>query len=207
MRSSGYFLFFQTVLLTGFLVVILLPSARAQWELQKEEAGIQVFTRKVNNSSFKASKAEGIISADPESIASELKKGDRFSEWLPKTDGSEILARENEYEYYVYLTHPAPWPVSDRDEIVHYRFEKKADGSFYVYLRGVSDYLPEKPDYVRIPYSKGQWQLIPLGNGSTRVILINHFDPGGTVPAYLLNRSIIDSPIETISRLRERVEK
>jgi hypothetical protein len=205
MRSGPDYPFLHLILLIG-LNTLFLPSGTAQWELQKEKDGISVFTRKVDNSPFKASKAVAVIEASPDRIVSELKKGNQLAAWLPKTDQSTILHWSNPDEYFAYFTHPAPWPVSDRDEIIHYRFEEKEDGSFHIYLRGVADYLPPKSDYVRIPYSKGQWQLLPFEGNKTQITLINHFDPGGTVPAYLLNSSVIDSPIETINNLKKRLQ-
>lgn len=53
---------------------------------------------------------------------------------------------------------------------------------------------------------EGFWKLVPKGD-TTEVTYQVHTEPGGSVPAMVANKFVVDSPFNTLKQLRERAEK
>jgi hypothetical protein len=58
-----------------------------------------------------------------------------------------------------------------------------------------------------MPVADGYWQLTELENGDIRVVLEQLSDPGGGIPAWLINMFIVQSPYKTLYNLREIVQQ
>jgi hypothetical protein len=69
------------------------------------------------------------------------------------------------------------------------------------------DYIPEKKGVVRLPEGRGLWVFTPLENGKTEVYHRFGGDPGGNIPAWIVNMFLVDGPHKTILGLQEKVEK
>jgi hypothetical protein len=54
---------------------------------------------------------------------------------------------------------------------------------------------------------KAQWTITPLKDGSLSLEYQLLVDPGGSVPAWLVNLAVVDGPFETMSALREKVKE
>ncbi|MBZ4171030.1 hypothetical protein JYG45_24340, partial [Escherichia fergusonii] len=63
-------------------------------------------------------------------------------------------------------------------------------------------YLPEKKNIVRIQQSSGKWLISPLNNGLTRIEYVLQVDPGGWLPAWLVNLFAARGPYESFKNLR-----
>ena len=53
----------------------------------------------------------------------------------------------------------------------------------------------------------GFWKIKDLKNGKLVIAHQFYADPGGVVPAWIINKRTIDSPIKTIKTLRKLIKK
>ena len=53
----------------------------------------------------------------------------------------------------------------------------------------------------------GFWKLVPKGDNLTEVTYQVHTEPGGSVPALIANKFVVDAPFKTLQGLKERAEK
>jgi hypothetical protein len=60
---------------------------------------------------------------------------------------------------------------------------------------------------VRINDYRQTWTIIPAGNELTHIVLEGFVDPAGSIPKWISNMLIIESPIKAISGLREAVTR
>jgi hypothetical protein len=67
--------------------------------------------------------------------------------------------------------------------------------------------IPERNDMVRIKDYRQTWTIIPRGNEMTHVVLEGFVDPAGTIPRWISNMLIIETPIKAISGLKEAIKK
>ena len=67
--------------------------------------------------------------------------------------------------------------------------------------------VPEKKNIVRVSSSSGKWTITPLPNKAVRIDYILETDPGGALPAWLVNLFVTKGPLETFRKLKQQVEK
>ena len=200
------------------IVLILLPiialwelSAYSQgkWVLEKKKAGIQIFLREVAGSGLK--EFRGVTCLQNTRLASLVKLLDdteSYTEWLHKCKEAKLLKRISERERITYLVIDSPWPIRDRDSINYSIIHQDVKSlAIRIQIIGKKDFIGEKSGLVRIPMMKGYWLFKPLKDGTTMVVYQMHSDPGGSIPHWLANSSVIDIPYCTLLKLRAIVKK
>ena len=91
----------------------------AKWKLAKNKKGVKVYTRKVEGISFKEYKGVTTIKtslARLVALAADIEAG---PDWIDTCSKGELLKQVNPRESYTYSLNGAPWPVRDRDAVVH----------------------------------------------------------------------------------------
>ena len=177
------------------------------WVLEKDKDNIKVWTKETETSNIKSFKAVTIISASVAQMAAVLNDVEAYPKWMADLESTEILNEISENECYYYFEVDAPWPVSNRDNVVHFELTYNNDNSgFKVDVTGMADYIEEKQDIVRIPKSIGTWQITSISEEKTEVVFEYAADPGGKLPAWAINLFIVDGPFKTLSNLREYVK-
>lgn len=191
------------IMLSFLIVFSLISFTFDDWSLEKDDAGIKVYTRIVDGSDLKEYRAETIVYASVDDITTLLKQPSLSSSWMEGCSSSKLLKQLKDNEFIGYYYNPAPWPVKDRDSISKMKFEKQSNGSVKVIIEGLPDYIPEKSGVVRVPYLKGFWELIPQDNDKTKIIQQVHASPGGSIPSWLANSSVVDIPFKTFINLKQ----
>lgn len=181
-------------------------SEQNDWEVAVSQEGITVYTREVEGSSMKAAKSVLTIDVNKEKVADALRDVASQKEWMATIVETRMLEKLSDDEYYAYYRVDAPWPVSQRDIISHYNVEEKPSGEILFDVEGAPDYIDEKEDIVRIQETTSSWRIIPQEGNSVKVIYRYHAEPGGSIPSWLANQAVTDTPFETVKNLRERLE-
>ena len=196
-------------LLSATLLIGLLASqttfAQDGWSLARQADGIKVYVRNVDGSPLREFRGEVQIKATPDDVVKVLRDADAYRQWMPDVAASELL-KATATEQFHYLDNKAPWPVSNRDGIYHFTYTKAGDGAVTVRVEAVPDYLPLREGKVRIPQAKGQWKLVPDADG-VNVTYQMHASPGGAIPDWLANRTVVDTPYGTLKALRSRLQE
>ncbi|MEM9722753.1 MAG: START domain-containing protein [Bacteroidota bacterium] len=199
----GIFLF-----ITFFLFPHRIFSQESDWKLEKNQAGIQVYTRLVEDLPYKAFRAIVEINCDTRRLIQELKDIQSFPKWYHMLTSGDRFEQLSEDEGYCYITLDMPWPVSDRDNVFHYQWEYfPAENRVFMTSESRSDYRPAKAAYIRIPYSLSTWEIISLGPEKVRLIHEAQADPGGSIPSWLANSFVTDGPYKSLFNLRKRIEE
>jgi hypothetical protein len=193
------------------LIILIFNSvfliAQENWNLERDRQGIKVFTRKSAKNSMKDSRAELIVKGTPDNIINEFRNIMNHKNWMHRISTSEMIKKVSNNEFYAYYVASAPWPVSDRDAVVHYFIKKEPNGNYIIYARGKPEMIPHKDGKVRIPKLDSIWEITALPNGYSKIVYTTSSEPGGNVPVWLTNSSATDAPFETVSRLKAIVEK
>jgi len=180
----------------------------AGWVLEKDKNNIKVWTRESETMSMKSFKAVTIVKATTAQLVAVLNDVEAYPEWMSDLSYAEVLDEISENERYYYFEVDAPWPVSNRDNVVHYELEEDPTTNGYkITVTGMPEYLPEKPDIVRITKSAGTWLIIPRENGESEIVFEYSADPGGKLPAWAINIFIVDGPFKTLSNLKGFVKQ
>lgn len=202
-------------ILTRLTLVALLAPCRAgaaesaqdgSWTLAREADGIMVHTRKVEGSKFLEFKGTASIDATIEDILARHRDVDSMPHWLYNCIDAVLVTRESDDEFVTLTRIRTHWLVSRRDSVVRSTIVRDpVGGDVTIYLAGEPDSVPKQRNHVRVRQLIGTWRLVPQENGSVMVEYQAHVEPGGSMPAWLANKFVVDAPFETIRDLRELV--
>ncbi|NQT25671.1 START domain-containing protein [candidate division KSB1 bacterium] len=178
------------------------------WELVKDKNGIKVFTREIAGSQLKEFKGITQIKTSLESLIALYYDRASSPQWIFACEYSKVLKEISLTEKYIYAESWAPWPVSHRDIIIHSVLTQNPDTKEVLITEvGISDYIPENSDFVRVPEMKGYYKFTLLNDGAVEVIYQSHSNPGGRLPKFLVNVAVVDNPFDTLSKMKEIVQK
>lgn len=194
-----------------FLFCIGLFQADAQkdvWVLKKQEQGISVYTRNTEGSSFKELRSSVILKTSLSSIVALLNDWESYPEWVYRCGKSSTIKKFSENEVIHYQTVIAPWPVDSRDFVVNVKLTQDPITKIITIVSASKpDYIPKTEGFVRITDFRASWTLIPKPDGMVEVNYQLMVDPGGYVPAWLVNLAVVDGPYETKLNLKKWVMK
>jgi hypothetical protein len=202
---------FLKQLFFGCLIFVLSSDSfqvkgQSQWTLKTNEGGILLYTKSVPASNYKALKTVCTLQTSLSSVAAVLLDVEHSKEWVYGTSSSVLLKQESPSVVYFYAEMGMPWPVTNRDFIVKISvMQDPVSKVITVLAENQPDYLPEKKKLVRIRTSSGKWLIEPLPNGRVRVEYQLYVDPGGSVPASLVNMFSGKGPFESFKNLSKRV--
>tara|TARA_R110002167_G_scaffold106552_3_gene273151 strand:- start:780 stop:1442 length:663 start_codon:yes stop_codon:yes gene_type:complete len=210
LKIKPFFLFLGMVLFAGTI-------AATEWELAKDADNIQVYTGKISGSDYKAFRGVGVVDAELNQLMAVLDDTPNFVHWMYNCKSPVLLYKASLLDRYQYLQNDFPWPAKDRDMIL--RNEISQDPQTRVTTVKLSSVplaelpktaqaaMPKADGVVRMEGVQGFFELSPLANGQTKVIFQLHLNPGGGLPASLVNTQIVDNPFETLKALRKHVTK
>jgi len=174
------------------------------WKLRKNKSGIQVYTRSVENFNIDEFKGETTLNVPIERIVKALENIEGMKEWIPDCKVVELMEIKGNDQYH-YIETSVPFPLSNRDAVYLYQYKDIEEG-VRVEFRALPEYIPEKKGIVRIPFVEGFWILKRKSENTTFVHYQVLAKPGGAVPDWLANTSVVDTPFKTLRNLREYLE-
>jgi hypothetical protein len=189
------------LLITALLLLTF--NQAAAWTLAKEQDGIKVWTRKIADSPIAESLATVTVKSKLSPVVALILDAKDQHNWIDSVDQSETLQQISATKSYNYTLSKAPWPVSDRDAVV--LTEASQNPLTYVVQirsRATPDKLPKKRGVVRVQRVDSLWTLTPQPGDKVKISYQVHSDPGGHLPAWLINSVITDQPFNTLKNLR-----
>ncbi len=191
-----------------------LSAAENNWTLIKNEDGIQVFTRKLPNSKLKTFKGVVSIPASLTSIVKVIDDTKNYPHIFYSTKKAKELKRVSQFEVFKYMLTSLPWPAKDRDSIIHSVLKQdKKTKAIQITMSSKPNFIPKKAGRVRIQNIHGRWLLIPEKSNKKssikkhiKVTYEMSIDPGGNLPAWIVNNMLVDFPFETLKNLRAGVK-
>lgn len=181
-----------------------LPAEDAEgWSLRKEADNIRVYTIDQSDSSFKAFKAEAVLDAPIESLMAVMINPQSCLEWVYNCIESYAFGNGDFHDRYAYSVNDMPWPVTDRDYVLRIRTRGDRDsGEIVMDLNATPNQRAELDTRVRVDRSDTLYRFIPEGN-KTRMIWLQHTDPNGALPGWLVNSLLVDIPIRSLQALEQ----
>jgi hypothetical protein len=202
---TGKVLRFFTFLIT---LLVFSPVVFSQsWEFIKEKDRIKVYTRPERNSSLKSFRGVMDIRSSMERICSMIGNPNNREWWDKNLSQVKVLSIEKD-RYSFYMVIDLPWPVSDRDLCVETRIsDDTVTGMRTVTARQLLNVVPENNGLVRIKKYWQKWTIQPQSNGFIHLELEGFADPAGSIPAWLYNMVITDTPLKIMREVQKRAGK
>jgi len=200
---------FLSGLLILFIICLSANGAIGQeynWEYEKTSEGIVVWTRTIEDNNFKAYKLEATLDASLKSTLALLSDLEKMTEWYDRVSKLKIIDQINPKEAKYYLEIGLPWPVKDRYAIAQCKFDIIHDKKAILEVWLVDEDIKKETSKVKMSQLSSRWILEEKTEGITSIIQTGHMDPAGSLPAWLTNRGITESPIKSIKAMRKRVK-
>ena len=198
-------LYFSPWIFSVIFSVFFNGKSEPEWNLTKEDEGIKIYTRYIEGSEIRAFKAVALMEGKLSEFVSVLKDVENFPELFDSNKLATILEQNDTMQWYYSVT-AVPWPLKDRDGIYCFHFKQNYQNKI-VTIKVVADpdRMPENDGIVRIRKAEGTWILEPMDINKVRVTLEMHGEPGGSIPDWIANMFVVDSPIKDFKNLRERI--
>lgn len=183
-------------------------AASSEWELELEEdkAELKIYTRKIEGSSLKEFKGEMLVDTTLSTIVALMLDSGAAPKWMHQCEKFEVVERVEEHHLIIHFINGAPWPVSDRDAVVSSKMYQNPETlEVRIDVKALNDYLPEDDDFVRIPRMAGFWSFTPQAD-KVLVRYQVHAEPGGSLPAWLANSVVVDTPQYTMLNMLDMLE-
>ncbi|BDS14802.1 START domain-containing protein [Aureispira anguillae] len=198
-------------ILTLFFIVSSLSNSifAQEWSLAKEKNGVKVYTRKIEGWGIKEYKAEMTVKSSFWDVVKTLKDVRSRSEWLHNTiEIREIGASEKDL-VTIYTKVDAPWPVADRDNITRFAFSYPSANRAHIKMTILKSHekAPIYSGVVRVERLQGHWIIQDKGNGYVSVVQQCVAEPGGSLPDWVVNSAVVDTPLQSMSNLKTYLEK
>ena len=201
----------RQILFTYFTIIALGSFAQhstgTNWKLEKNKNGIKVHTRTKTGSNFKEYKASATIDASIATIFSAIKDGKNMTKLFPSCLKGEVINNTSEKSFTFYLQLNAPWPVENRDGVFKYNLSYNKSTKTG-YIKGINSTLKAvQKGFTRVTLNNADWTLQYITPTTTNITYQAHSNPGGSLPAWLANSSVVDFPFGTLTNLKERVKE
>jgi hypothetical protein len=174
------------------------------WKLSKDEDGIKVYQSEVKYSKYKSIKVECTLEGTYDKLMAILNDVVNQKNWVYNNKTSSILKRVSASEFYYYSETHLPWPMTNRDAIIHLKMNKDSLNRFLkISAVSVPSYTPEKSGMVRVPRSDISWYVTMPSAKTISIVYIFDAEPGGSLPAWVVNMFIDKGPYESFKKLSE----
>lgn len=171
---------------------------------------IRAWARQEDGKRLRSFKVEGSIAGKSEDLMMVLLDFENYKKWFWSVRDTKLLKRVSPTEYYVYITHKAPYPLADRDTVLHAKVkpQSKTDKRVVLTVSAAPDYMPEQENLVRMVAEEFTVVFTPRPNGKIDVQVSGYFDPGGkAIPAWAINFVQRSAPYHTVRGLQRMTEK
>lgn len=197
-----------TVFLSILAVLVFLSKQMKgqTWEFAKEKDGIRIYTMKVDGKPLKAYKGIAEINAPADKVFALIEDVNNTDWWDKNLSQIKVLGYEKNRFARYHLIFDMPWPVSDRELYVDAKVTVEPETGIRKITAGPLQVdIPAQKEMIRIDEYRQTWTVRPVNPNLTHVTLEGFVNPGGSLPAWVINMFIVDSPMNSIGEIRKRM--
>ena len=178
------------------------------WQQHHEKSGIQVLSADVQGSPYKA--IRGIMEA-PHSIAhciDIIGDGNRLQEWVEGCGLSAQHETVNDTQFIVQLIYSVPWPlknvISTELNTLAWNEEKTC---VQLHYQTATPQHPSEKQHLKkchsMQHTVGVWVINRIDDNNSLITHTGYANPGGKIPATLLNSSAFSGQESSFVQLRK----
>ena len=196
------------VLLSGFSFLTIPVFGQYNWKLTRSSDGISVYQSAVSNSEYKSIKVECTLDGNYDKLVSVITNVGHYRDWVYNNKTSELLKTTSPSDFYYYSETSLPWPMSNRDAVMHTTITRDShDGFLKINSITNAGLVSEKSGKVRVPRSNINWYVTAPTPGTIHIVYTFEADPGGSIPAWLVNNFADKGPLESFRKLGQLLKR
>ncbi len=181
-------------------------AQQVEWQLIRDESGIQLYSTSVESSPVNKVRASVVIDVPLSDVVGALNDVDFYLRWVPYLQQAKRLTDDSPQGYLIYNYFDAPWPAHDRDYVYRVKLTQDAHSAIYRLHSEESELMPPQKHVVRAELIECQYQLTALNPQQTQVEIIYHIDPKGKLPLWVINAVNKRVPYNGLKHLRYLLE-
>lgn len=183
-------------------------AAELPWKRVSNDDGIAVSVREVPDKPYVEFRGVGVVPANLFQVLAVLDDSSRHCDWQANCKVSKVVKSVDDFERYLYHRIEAPWPVSDRDVVVHATVSVDLDKRIVTSHFKATNLAGHGPQsgIVRMPELNGLYKCEWIDETTTRVTYQVIAATGGLLPAWLSNRANRKLPHGTLMGMRKQVK-
>ncbi|MFN0034924.1 MAG: START domain-containing protein [Saprospiraceae bacterium] len=184
----------------------LFAQKTSDWEYKGEKDGIKIYHQKTPG--LLHIKLATSVKAPLSGIALLFSDVDNYHLWGYKISQSRLLQRDSPTEVWYYAKYDFPWPLDDRDIILHSKMSQNpATRSISITNTPYPAYLPAKKGVVRIKNTTTRWLFVPGESGQVSVEQQISTDSAESMPDWLVKMTADTGPRETAKAVRKILQQ
>lgn len=184
-------------------------SGTRTWKWVADRDGVTVDRSVDKQGGIPTFRAMTTITARPVEILAVLQDFSRHCEWAPNCEQVTLVEQTSPRSRFTYVRNRPPRPVSPRDTVVFTEFWVYAGGDHVrsTFEARSHSKRPEVDGWVRITSLHGHYELHAIDADHTSVEYLVTSDPGGNVPAWLVEDQGAKLPLASLRGLRDQVAR
>ena len=196
------------ILFFSFSFLSIPAFSQYNWKLTKSSGGIFVYQSPISNSDYKSIKVECTLDGNYDKLLSVITNVNHYKDWVYNNKTTELLKTTSPSEFYYYSETSLPWPMSNRDVVMHTTISRDShDGFLKISSVNHSGLVSEKSGKVRVLYSSTSWYVTTPSPGTIHIVYTFAADPGGNIPAWLVNSFADKGPFESFKKLGQLLKE
>jgi hypothetical protein len=193
----------------GFLLILSIGNpifGQGNWMLQKEKDGIKISSRHTAASQFNDVRVELDLPGNTDQLAAILLDVNHYKDWSYATKKSILTKQLGPGKLIYYTEIEVPWPATNRYFYASFELkENPAAQSIQVIAVNLPDYSPVPDDLVKVPFTRGVWNITTVSKNIIHVDYVLELNPGGSLPAWMLNLFSTKGPLETFENIKRKM--
>ena len=199
---------FPIVLLFVFIGQSFGQISNCDWKFVAKDDNITTYTCKAEGSAIKRVKMLAEYKVDFATLILHLNDVPHYPDWVFKCYESRLVKKSSETDFFYYMKTDLPFPLTDRDMVIHSsQWYTDDDLVFHAHALAADGLVEEDEDLVRITFFESDWTITDNQNGTVSIEYYVASDPGGYLPAWLVNLAITKGPLKNMQQLEEYVMK
>lgn len=198
----------RTILLILTNILLCSITSAQDWILSKDGKDLQTYYRESDKSDIKELKIVTTIAAPAITVFELLNEIDLYDDWVYRTTEARLVETYSNKSLQYYAVVDFPWPFDDREMYILSDYKISEDKK-YIKTNSIAiprEDIKDREDHVRITDMELGWTLKENDEGITEVVYVLRSDPGGAIPAWMVNLALEAGPTNTINGLRALVE-
>jgi hypothetical protein len=180
-------------------------SATTPWKLRREEHGIKVYTASTDTSCIQTLLAEFPVQATTAQLVQVLLDAPAQPRWVYNAKQARVLKQISPDEVIIYSVVGLPWPCSNRDYVAHVTVSHPSATLTVIDSHSEEGHMLPQKGLVRVRESNAHWEITEAIPGHLLIRYQLRFNPGGALPAWLVNLFITRGPCHTFRHLQQEV--
>lgn len=191
-----------TTAASSFAIAYDIPLDANDWEEQKQEGDITIYTRPHPESSFKSFKATAIINTPINNVLAVMANPKSCMEWVLGCTVANAFDVNSFNDRYAYSVNDMPWPFKDRDYVLHIKTSNDpVTGKVFMHMNATDNKKPINDQYERVHVAQTVYIFEATADNRTKMTWLQHTEPGGMLPGWLVNALIVDIPVQSLQAL------